>query len=167
MKEYILGEGIFAIGGVDIALTRGGGQFVVERTYKEIVADGDMGLVEGRLRKDGSRPKLTIRALEILSDNLTKMYPAVEVDTTTTPGTATMKPVADIQAADYVPVTWTGKDSENRSIVITLTKAINTNNIDWALIDKDEIVPELMYEGAYDKDARKDEPWKVDFVDAV
>lgn len=163
--DYILGYGVFSVGGVDIALTRGGGQFTVERTYKEVVADGDYGPVKGRVRKDGSRAKLVVRALEIISTNMEAFYPAMSVDDTTVPGTATVTGKADIEDTDYGNVIFTGTTKSGKSIVIDLTDAINLENLDWALVDKDEVVAELTYTAAYDPATRTTEPWKVDFVD--
>src|SRR5690625_2044576 len=77
--DIILGDGVLAVGGVDIALTRGGGQFTVEREYRQIEADGDYGPVKGRQRKVSSVARLTVNALEILADNLDKFYPATTV----------------------------------------------------------------------------------------
>lgn len=166
MEDYILGYGVFNVGGTDIALTRGGGQFTIERTYKEVVADGDYGPVKGRVRKDGSRAKLVMRALEIISDNIPKMYPAMDVDTVTTPGTATVTATEDIADTDYNTVTWTGKTKTKKSVVIELTDAINLENIDWPLIDKDEVIAEVTYTATYDPTTRTTEPWKIDFIDA-
>lgn len=164
-KEYVLGEGVFAIDGTDIAITRGGGQFVVEREYKRIQADGDYGNVKGRIRKDMSNAKLTINALEILEDNLTKYYPATTLDTTTTAGTGTLTGKADIEDADYLPtVTWTGKTATGKQAIITLKEAINLENIDWTMVDKDEIVAQLIYEGCYTEADRTTEPWQLDYV---
>ena len=50
-ESIILGDGVFAVNGTDIALTRGGGQFLIEREYREIPADGDYSPVKGRIRK--------------------------------------------------------------------------------------------------------------------
>ena len=44
----LLGAGVVSIGGVDVALTRGGSQFTVEREFREINADGDRGVIQGR-----------------------------------------------------------------------------------------------------------------------
>ena len=164
--DYMLGYGVFSVGGVDIALTRGGGQFTIERTYKEIVADGDYGPVMERIRKDGSRAKLVIRALEIVSTNLAAMYPALSVDTTTVAGTATVTGAADIVTADYNDVVFTGVTKSGKSVVITLEDAINLENLDWALVDKDEVVAELTYTATYTEATRTTEPWSIDFVDA-
>ena len=40
-QKIILGKGVFSIGDTPIALTRGGGQFTVEREVRQIEADGD------------------------------------------------------------------------------------------------------------------------------
>lgn len=75
--EIILGYGVFSIGDTQVGLTRGGGQFTVEREYRQIKADGDRGYVEGRIVMDGSTPKMKFKALQIIN-NLTKLYPALE-----------------------------------------------------------------------------------------
>lgn len=77
-SEIILGAGKFYIGSTLVALTRGGGQFVVEREYREINADGDRGAVKGRVVMEGSRPKLTMNVLTMLS-NVSQLYSSLEV----------------------------------------------------------------------------------------
>jgi hypothetical protein len=162
--DILLGEGVFAIGTVDIALTRGGGKFIVEREFRPIPADGDMGPVKGRQTKTKSVPKLTMNALELLPANLPNMYAATKVTTVTTTDTFTGK--ADIEDADYQTVTWTGKTKGGRGVKITLDNAINLENIDWSLIDKDEVIASLTYTGAYTEADRITEPWKVEFTGA-
>lgn len=76
-KEIMLGAGVFYIEDTAIALTRGGGSFTVERTYREINADGDMGPVEGRISLDRSVATLTMNVLTILS-RVADLYPAME-----------------------------------------------------------------------------------------
>ena len=75
--EIMLGAGVFYIGDTAVALTRGGGSFTVERTYREIGADGDMGPVEGRINLDRSVATLTMNVLTILS-RVADLYPALE-----------------------------------------------------------------------------------------
>lgn len=164
MNDIILGYGVFSVAGVDIALTRGGGQFMVERTNKEILADGDYGPVKGRIRKDASRAKLVIRALEILADNIPKLYPAMSISGTTT---KTVTGALDIVDADYSTVTFTGKTVSGKDVIITLNNAINLENLDWAFIDKDEVVPEVTFTAAYDPNARTVEPWSLQYIDAA
>ncbi len=68
-KAIQLGVGRFYIGtsstdAKTVGLTRGGGSFAVERTYREINADEDPGPVKGRIWQDEGRPKLKISTLE-------------------------------------------------------------------------------------------------------
>lgn len=164
VTDIILGEGVFTIGTTDIALTRGGGKFVVEREYRVIPADGDMGPVEGRIRKTRSVAKLTLNALEILPANLPLMYPATSLDTKTT-GHSILTGKADIEDEDYqATVKWTGKTKGGKAVVITLENAINLENIDWNLVDKDEIVPQITYTATYLESAKTTEPWKIDIA---
>lgn len=71
-EEILLGVGKFYVGtskadAKPVGLTRGGGSFVVEREYREINADEDPGLVEGRVEQSSGRPKLKLTALQWLS----------------------------------------------------------------------------------------------------
>lgn len=77
-SEIILGAGKFYIGQTLVALTRGGGQFTVEREYREINADGDRGAVKGRVVMESSRPKLTMNVLTMLT-SVTSFYSSLEV----------------------------------------------------------------------------------------
>ena len=76
-SEIILGAGKFYVGGNLVALTRGGGQFTVEREYREINADGDRGAVKGRVVMESSRPKLTMNVLTMLT-KMTDLYSSIE-----------------------------------------------------------------------------------------
>lgn len=165
-NDIILGDGVFSIGVTDVGLTRGGGVFNVEREYKNIEADGDYGPVKGRIRKIKSIAKLSMNALEILTTNIPKMYPATKITTVTTVDTITGK--ADIEDADYNDtITWTGKTTAGRSVVITIKNAINLENIEWPLVDKEEIISALTYTATYDPTTRTVEPWEIVFTDAV
>ena len=76
-SEIILGAGKFYIEDTLVALTRGGGSFNVEREYREINADGDRGTVKGRVVMEGSRAKLTMNVLTMLT-KLTDLYTSIE-----------------------------------------------------------------------------------------
>lgn len=86
VDEILLGVGRFYIGksatdAKAVALTRGGGSFVVEREYRDIAADGDPGSVEGRIAKDTGRPKLKLTALQWIS-RVADMYAGITEVTT-------------------------------------------------------------------------------------
>lgn len=164
--DIILGHGVFSINGVDLGLNRGGGQFIVEREYRQIDADGDFGPVKDRITKTKGVPKLTMNLLELLPADFSKMYPATTVDSTTTPGTDAITPKTDIETADYNDtVHWTGKTKGGRSVIITIKNAINLENIDWQMKDKEEVVPAVTFTGTYLETDRETEPWDVKYVD--
>lgn len=77
----LLGAGVVSIGGIDVGLTRGGSQFTVEREFREINADGDRGVVKGRVVIDASRATLTVNALTWLKD-IDHVFAAIDVATT-------------------------------------------------------------------------------------
>ena len=76
----MLGAGIVSIGGVNVALTRGGSQFTVEREFRNINADGDRGTVKGRVVMDASEATLTLNALTFLT-NMGGLFSAIAVST--------------------------------------------------------------------------------------
>lgn len=75
-KEILLGLGVFAIDDVEVALVRGGGQFTVEREFRDIAADGDKGSVKDRVVIDAERAKLSLNVLTMLT-SIKAMYPAL------------------------------------------------------------------------------------------
>ena len=79
-NEILLGLGVFAIDGKEVALCRGGGQFTVERTFRDITADGDKGSVKGRVVIDEERAKLSMNVLTMLT-SIKTMYPALKEET--------------------------------------------------------------------------------------
>jgi hypothetical protein len=164
MDEIILGDGVFAIGATNIALTRGGGKFNIDRDYRQIEADGDYGPVKGRIRKIKSVATLSMSALQIVVTDIPKMYPALKnTNVVGPPITDTITAEKDIKVTDYSTVTWTGKTANGRSVIITLDNAINLEKINWGLKDKDEVVQELTYTATYDEASRDVEPWKIQF----
>lgn len=83
--EIILRTGAFYIGtnstdAKRVGLTRGGGSFVVERTYRDINADDDPGSVEGRIDKTEGRPKLKFTALQWLT-KVPELYSCIKTVT--------------------------------------------------------------------------------------
>ena len=80
--EILLGVGKFFVGTSKddakcVGLTRGGGSFVVERTYREINADDDPGKVKGRVDQTEGRPKLKLKALQWIT-KISTLYPCIK-----------------------------------------------------------------------------------------
>ena len=161
--NIILGDGVFYLDETPIALTRGGGTFSIEREYRNIEADGDYGPVKGRIRKIKSVAKLLLNALELIPAQIVQMYPALQINTGVDSTEITAK--EEIEAADYQSeVIWVGQTLAGQGVRITLQNAINLENLEWSLVDKEEVVPEVTYTAAYLEGARKTEPWKVEFL---
>lgn len=163
-NDILLGSGVFALNGTDIALTRGGGKFAVEREYRQIEADGDFGPIKGRIVCTKSVAKLTLNLLELIPTDMDDYYPAMDVSSVSASDTITG--TLDVIANDYSTVTWTGLTKDGREVVITLNNAINLENLEWEMVDKEEVVPALTYTAAYTEAARTTEPWSVVFATA-
>lgn len=159
VSDIILGEGTFWINGLPIGLTRGGGQFTVEREYRMIEADGDFGVVKGRVRKARSTAKLTLNALELSPLRLQQYFPS----TTYAGGEYTA--TTDVEDTDFMGyVKFVGKTKNGTGVSIQLTNAINLENLDLSMIDKEEIVASITFTAAYTEDDRTTEPWTIIFA---
>ena len=164
-QTIILGQGVFYINEVAIGLTRGGGSFTIEKEVRQIEADGDRGPVKGRNVIDKATPKLSVSALEIIPENLPKMYAGVkatdsEDESTVITGTGA---IADTDYQDSVK--WVGKTKAGKAVTIKVFNAINLENFEWTLADKDEVVASLTYTGCYLEESPYDyEPWEISFA---
>lgn len=159
----ILGNGVFSIGEKDIALTRGGGQFVLEREYRNIEADGDKGTVKGRVVLDKSQPKLTMNNLTIIPEDMTKYYPGMSISDSDSKKIVTG--TGKVVTSDYQAVVkWTGVTNEGKAVIIKVKNAINLENLDWTMADKDEVINALTYQGCYEDGNMDEEPWEIEWV---
>lgn len=165
-QNILLGKGIFSIGEIPIGATRGGGQFIVEREVRPIEADGDKGYVKDRIVIDKSMPKLIMNSLEVINENIPKMYAAVKSTQDVQNSKTTITGTGQITSSDYQDfVKWTGLTKGGKQVVIKLFNAINLENIDWSLVDKDEVVSALTYTGCYLEDSEAIyEPWEIEYA---
>ena len=157
-EKILLGYGVITVGETPLGLTRGGGSFTVEREYREIEADGDRGPVKGRIEIDREVAKLTVNALEMFNAvDMQKYYPGISV--TENVATGTLK----IAEGDYNNVKWEGKTKGGKPVTIEVDNAINMENLEWTLEDKNEVVPTLGFTGTYKEEERNTPPWRVEF----
>jgi len=170
--DIILGDGVFSIGASStsvtaIGLTRGGGVFTVEREYRIIEADGDYGPVKDRIRMIKEVAKLNMKNLEIVPANTEDYFPCMSASATSGSTTSTMTSrsfTTNITTDDYQYAQWVGYNKAGRAVKIGLSNAINLENINWNLVDKEEIINELTYQGTYLETARNTAPWAVYFT---
>lgn len=166
-EKILLGYGIVTVGTTPVGLTRGGSAFTVEREYREIPADGDRGPVKDRIVIDTERAKLVVNALELFNaTDMKKYYPgmSVEPDTEVSPTKHTMTSNLSIAAGDYNDVKWVGKTKDGKAVTIIVKDAINMDNLEWKLEDKNEVVPSIGFTATYDEAARDTAPWSVDYA---
>ncbi|MDN6292251.1 MAG: hypothetical protein L0J35_04170 [Tetragenococcus halophilus] len=156
--KILLGYGVVTVADTPIGLTRGGSSFVVEREVRQVEADGDRGQVKGRIVIDTENAKLTVNALELFTaEEMTKYYPGL------TNETGTITSTIDIAAGDYNDVTWEGKTKDGKKVTILVKDAINVDNLEWSLEDRNEVVPALGFTASYDEADRNLAPWDVTF----
>ena len=165
-EKILLGYGVVTVANQPIGLTRGGSSFVVEREIRQVEADGDRGPVKGRQVIDTEIAKLTVNALELFTAaEMTKYYPGMSVtpDNGTTPTTNVMTSALEIAAGDYNDVKWEGKTKDGKKVTILVKDAINIDNLEWTLEDKNEAVASLGFTASYDETDRNLAPWNVSF----
>ena len=165
-KNIVLGEGAFYFNydETDEALvgaTRGGGSFNREIELREIEFDGARGPVKGMRRKDSAVARLTLNELELHADNREKFYGGLEVDTSGMEYDV-VKAKKDVEDSDYITnVAFVGETKDGRPVVIVVRNALGDGNIELALEDKNEVVPEVQFTGHYDRESLDAEPWEI------
>lgn len=157
-EKILLGYGVVTVADQPIGLTRGGSSFVVEREVRQVEADGDRGPVKGRQVIDTEVAKLTVNALELFTAaDMTKYYPGL----THTAGV--ISSALEIVESDYNDVKWEGKTKDGKKVTILVKDAINVDNLEWSLEDRNEVVPALGFTASYDEADRNLAPWDVTF----
>lgn len=159
-KNILLGYGVVKIDGQPIGLTRGGSTFTIEREVRDIEADGDRGPVKGRIVIDKETPILKVNALELFSkDDLMKYYSSlISIENGIESGIS-------FKDSDYHKVQWEGKTLDGVKVIITLPNALNKENLELTLEDKNEVVPELSFTGVYEEDKRDLSAFSIVFVE--
>jgi hypothetical protein len=164
--KILLGFGVVTVGTTPIGLTRGGSAFSVERKYKYIEADGDYGPVKGRIVIDSEIAKLDVNALELFNaSDMKKYYPGLSVTPDSgTPSKNIMTGTLEIVEGDYNDVKWVGKTKDGKAVTIIVENALNLDNLEWKLEDKNEVVPKIGFTATYDEAAKTTPPWSVEYA---
>lgn len=76
-----------------------------------------------------------------------------------------------VASTDYHAVKWVGKTVGGKAVTIEIPKALCRSNPDWTFAEKDDVVPEIQFEGVY-TDAKlaaddRTEPWTITVADGV
>jgi len=146
-----------------IGATRGGSTFSVDREIREVGQDGTYGMVKGMRRKSKIQPSMKIKAMELDTDNYSKFFAGMTV-TTTNPNYDTVTENVDIVTGDYLTnVAFVGENLNGEDIVIVLKNALGDGKIEFAIEDKSEIVPEVVFTGHYDSSDLRVVPYEIRF----
>lgn len=74
-----------------------------------------------------------------------------------------------IAAKDYHAAKYVGKTKGGQSLTITLPRAISLTNPEWTFAEKDDVVPEITFDGVYSDSALaagdRTEPWTMTGTD--
>lgn len=71
-----------------------------------------------------------------------------------------------VGSGDFKTVKYEGVTKAGKPIIITLTKAINKGDIDWSMVEKDDTVAQVVFEGCYENTdemlSDPTEPWTIE-----
>lgn len=152
-QEIVLGLGKFYVYDgekpVEIAYTRGGGKFTVERVYRPISFDGLKAYAaQSMIVIDEENVNLEMNMLSIFTDSdLTFLYPAMTSTVEAGGTTITSNDDLAIKDDDYRKVAWKGITNTGKPIEIVIENAVNVSNIDWSMQDRDEVIQTISYKG--------------------
>ncbi|QUI24873.1 hypothetical protein HZI73_22350 [Vallitalea pronyensis] len=131
------------IGEKILAPTRGGNEFKVEQTFKEVSVDGQRGKTKGMRRIVTEDASLKVRLMGLTQENLKLALPGADLDSTTKAITNGGGKILD---ADYIPsITLVVPNMAGNNKVITLYNALHDGGLTMATTDKDEVVVELVF----------------------
>lgn len=89
----------------------------------------------------------------------------------TTPTTVTYTGSGSVASSDYKTVKYVGKTKGGKAVTIEMTKAICRSNPDWAFNDRDDVVPEIEFEGVYTDsklaEGTRTEPWTINLAEGL
>lgn len=142
--------------GTSIGATRGGSEFNLNRTMRQIAVDGQRGPWIGSNILDVVAPTLTVRMLEITKANLlAAIAGAVEDADGNIIG-------GDVSESSYLEnIAIVGEDEQGNDFIFILYNALPTSINAFNLPDKGEVVSEVVFSGHFDPATPDSEPWKL------
>jgi len=141
--------------GTILGATRGGNEFDPGLTLRDVAVDGVLGKVKGLTWKQRVEPTLTVRLVEITSDNLTKAIAGALEDG----GSITGSPIADSTYLDNVALVAENNDGTEMVYMVKNALATAVNPISHP--DQNEAVLEVTFTGHFDCTDMDEEPWEI------
>jgi hypothetical protein len=146
-----------------IGATQGGSTFTVERAMKDIEQDGAYGPIKDRKYKTRVVPMLKVKALELSITTMPKYFGGLSVDSSGVNYDVVTENI-DLASGDYLTnIAFVGENAAGEDIVIIVKNALGDGNIELAIEDKKEVVPETQFTGHYASDALTTVPYEMRF----
>jgi hypothetical protein len=142
--------------GTSVGATRGGGEFNINRTQRQIAVDGMRGPWKGGDVLDTVAPTLTVRMLEITKANLLASIAGAVEDGD---GNIIGGDISDSSYLDNVAIV--GENEDGDAFIGILYNALPTSISALTLPDKGEIVSEVVFSARFDPATPDSEPWKI------
>jgi len=141
---------IAATTAISLGATRGGSTFNPGRTLREIPVDGSIGPVKGHIRRQESRPVITLNLIEM---TVAQLQRALAGHTSSTTGSFTRIQGGPITSSAYltnvaIATTFTG--NADLPVVLVVRNPIVMEAPEVALTDEDETVISVTFTGTVD-----------------
>jgi len=153
-----------------IAPLRGGTNFKVERTYRDIEFDGKKGRTKGLKTIDEENATLTAKTLNTSLETLADKLPGATITTDENTHKITKIEGGNIGLIDedeYIKnITMFAQKIDGKFIKVTIFNALDENGLDFSAVQKAEGEIELVYNAhhRYDEDSK---PYSIENVDKI
>lgn len=144
---------------IPLGATRGGASFNVNRTLRQIEADGQLGPTKGLIRREEVAPELTVNLLEQTLANLQRQFPGAVVEEAGPFQRITGGPItSDTYVENVALITTYGE--EGKFIVLVVENALVMEAPEFATEDRNEVATEVTFVGTF-AGVNAPEPWRV------
>ena len=142
-----------------IAPVRGGTNFKVERTYRNIEFDGARGKTKGLETIDDENATLTVKTLNSSLETFADKLPSAKItrdEVTNKIKKIEAKKIGIIDEDEYIEnITVFAQKIGGQYIKITITNALDENGLDFSAVQKAEGEIELAYSAHHEYDSTK------------
>ena len=152
--------------------TRGGANFKVERTYRNIEYDGEKGDTQGLTTVDDENAILTVKSLNSSLDTFADKLPGSKITRDETTKKITKIEAGDlglIKEEDYIKnITVFGHKVGGGYVKITIRRALDKNGLDYSMVQKAEGEIELGYRAHHKYTDESKEPiYEIEDVESL
>lgn len=156
-----------------IAPVRGGTNFKVERTYRNIEFDGARGKTKGLKTIDDENASLTVKTLNASLETFADKLPGAKI-TRDSGGTNKITKIEAtnigiIREEEYIEnITVFAQKIGGEYVKITITNALDENGLDFSAVQKAEGEIELVYSAHHEYDSTNKKPlYTIENIDEI